>query len=58
MAEKQDKTTVGARKSLWFSASQIDLLEELKVLTGDSGSNIVRESLSVYRDLLIKQASK
>jgi len=49
-------TKNGKRKQLWFSAEQIDLLERLKEITHDTGSNIVREALKNYKEKLIKQS--
>lgn len=58
MTKEQEIAKVGARKSLWFNASQINLLEELKEVTRDSGSAVVRDSLIKYKEYLDTKESK
>jgi hypothetical protein len=38
----------GKKKVLWFTSPQLDVLNELIKITGDSNSKIVRDALAMY----------
>ncbi len=38
----------GKRKQVWFNSEQLVILEELRKLTLDTGSKIVRDSMKLY----------
>jgi len=41
-------------KLLWFTVEEIDELNQLKEITGDSNSRIVRDAINVYLTQLRK----
>ncbi len=47
--------TDGAKKVLWFTAIQLQVLNELVALTGDSNSKIVRDGMKMYLDTIKRQ---
>ncbi len=42
------KATEGSKRTLWFSKEQNDVINELKEITGDANSKIVRDALNLY----------
>lgn len=40
------------KKLMWFTKDQMDLLEEIKTVTGYGNSQIVRKAMQVYADKL------
>ncbi len=38
----------GKKKVLWYTHEQLEIMEELIKITGDSQSKIVRDALSMY----------
>lgn len=44
---------LGKKKLLWFSGTQVEQIELIKLRTGDTYSGIVRKALSEYLKKLI-----
>jgi hypothetical protein len=43
------------KKMIWFTKEQSEMLELIKLLTGQNNSEIVREAMKVYLDLIKKE---